>query len=122
LIIFSFFLNNQHSFFSLNNSISKKIDFFTNVKNAKYPAQFHFANIPSVESVISINQLEDSEDDNEQKVSSVICDHFSQKFFKSEHNYSNTLRSRYTQFALSVQKRSDIPYFILHHSWKTHIS
>jgi hypothetical protein len=122
-ILVSFFLHNQHSFFNLNKSIGKKnIEFFTNVKNAKYPAQFHFATNPSVESVITIDQLEDSEDDNEQKGSKVNCADILQKFSKNEHNYSSILRCRYLQFALSIQKRSDIPYFILHHSWKTHIS
>ena len=121
-IVVSFFLHNQHSFFNLNKSIGKKIDFFTNVKNAKYPTQFHFAITPSIESVINVNQLEDTEEDNEQKSSQVICDEFSQNFLKNEHSYSNILRSRYSQFALSIHKRSQIPYFILHHSWKTHIS
>jgi hypothetical protein len=121
-IVVSFFLHNQHSFFNLNKSIGRKIDFFTDVKNAKYPTQFHFATTPSIESVINVNQLEDTEEDNEQKSSQVICDEFSQNFLKNEHSYSNILRSRYSQFALSIHKRSQIPYFILHHSWKTHIS
>ena len=117
-----FFILSQFSYLSLNKPVSKKIDFFADVKNAKYPSQFHFATTPSVEYVISINQLEDSEDDNEQKGSHVICDDISRKFSKIEQNYSSILRSRYSQFALSIHKRSDIPYFVLHHSWKTHIS
>ena len=120
-IVVSFF-HNQNSFLNFNKSISKKIDFFTDVKNANYPAQFHFSTNPLVESVINIDQLEDSEDENEQKGSQVNCADILQNFSKNEHNYSSILRSRYLQFALSFQKRSDIPYFILHHSWKAHLS
>jgi hypothetical protein len=120
--LISFFLLNQISYFSLSKSVSKKIDFFADVKNAKYPSQFHFATIPSVESVITVNLLEESEDDNKQKTSQDLSDIIYQKFSKNEHNYSSVLRSRYLQFVLSIHKRSDIPFFILHHSWKTHLS
>ncbi len=115
-------LQNQNSFLGLNKSFSQKIAFLTEVKNAKYPSQFHYSEFPSIESVITINQLEDSEDDNERSVSRDYLENNYQQFSKNEHNYSSMLRSRYMQFALLVHNKSDIPFFILHHSWKSYIS
>lgn len=118
----SLFLQNQTSFLSFNKSYSQKKAFLIEVKKAKQPAQFHYAEFPKVESVITINLLEESEDDNKQKVSQDLSDIIYKKFSKNEHNYSSVLRSRFLQFALSIHKRSDIPFFILHHSWKAHLS
>ncbi|NCU05183.1 MAG: hypothetical protein GXC73_14485 [Chitinophagaceae bacterium] len=36
--------------------------------------------------------------------------------------YISGLQSRFLQFASTVDNRSTIPFFILHHSWKTHLS
>nr|WP_294905270.1 hypothetical protein [uncultured Lacibacter sp.] len=36
--------------------------------------------------------------------------------------YTSCLQSRFSQFASTVDNRSTIPFFVLHHSWKSYLS
>ena len=65
----------------------------------------------------------EEEDDNERKNSSDVCgDYFVSRHSSTECDPTNFLKSRYLQLASSANKRSSVPLFILHHSWKGYLA
>ena len=69
-------------------------------------------------------EFAEEEEDNSRKASNSTA----HKYYLIENSsfndlfYISGLRSRFLQFASTVDNRSTIPFFILHHSWKTHLS
>lgn len=67
--------------------------------------------------------LEEEDDYNNRKTSADDCrNHFSKTHSSDELEYTTGLKSRYLQLTSSVSNRPSIPFFILYHSWKSHLS
>lgn len=65
-------------------------------------------------------EIEPTEDD--------IRNDLSESFGNSFHNfnieeiiYTSFIKSRYLRLASSIQQQSELPYFVLYHSWKTYL-
>ena len=65
--------------------------------------------------------VEDTEDEL-QTPSPQSCNTLSQKVLLEEIAYTIFLKSRYLGLAISLNRQSEIPYFILHHSWRNQIA
>ena len=45
-----------------------------------------------------------------------------QQFTIEERLYTSCIKSRYLRLVSSLDSKTEVPYFILHHSWRSHIS
>ena len=62
---------------------------------------------------------DEDEVDNKQGVYKVF--NFDKQYFNSEH-YSNAIHILYLSLASANQHKVDLPFFILFHSWKSHLA
>jgi hypothetical protein len=68
-------------------------------------------------------EVVEEEDDHERKNSNDDgAGYFLSTYASTQCNHTNFLKSRYLHLASSANKRSAIPLFILHHSWKSYLA
>ena len=68
-------------------------------------------------------EVVEEENDNERKNSGDEGGtYFLSRHSSIEYNHTNFLKSRYLQLASSANRRSAVPLFILHHSWKSYLA
>ncbi|QNA43050.1 hypothetical protein [Lacibacter sediminis] len=71
-------------------------------------------------------EMEFVEEDDEHNNRKISVDDYRTQFSKTHSSdelaYATGLKSRYLQLTSSVSKRPSIPFFILYHSWKSHLS
>ena len=122
LVILGFFflIQQSQSTATFTNSPSYK-NVSSALNNLTNADQFHFSSMPSSELFPSTMEMEVAEDD-EHACEQESFNHFSQQSFIYDHAFDCIIRSRYLQLTFSAQQRPEVPFFILHHSWKNYIA
>ncbi|MEJ8818581.1 hypothetical protein [Lacibacter sp. H407] len=67
-------------------------------------------------------EMEVLEEDETKNSHDEYCTAFVQTYSSDEILYTSSLKSRFLQLATSIHNRSTVPFFILHHSWKSYLS
>lgn len=88
-------------------------------QSATHASQDHLsATMPAPSSTASVDmEVTEDEDDLGNEKDVLTC--FLQKNTAEGLSYEGVLRIRYLQLAFSVHKQTAVPFFILHHSWKS---
>jgi hypothetical protein len=123
LLVFAstFFLQQLQAVSFLNNSLSfnKSSVAFLETMHDHYP---HISILPPQASAKTIIEMELAEDDDKHIGEQETYSHFYQKNSGDELAYHCILQSRYLQLISSLQKKTEVEYFILYHSWKKHFA
>lgn len=123
IIIFSFNLFLQHiDAFSIANNTSNhntSSDFLS--KRTHFSGNF-YSLLASQDAALVLLDMEMSEDEETENIGhELYVSHF-QNFDNQELAYHCILQSRFLQLNTSRQKKTEVDFFILHHSWKKHFS
>lgn len=124
-LVFSFSIIGAQSFLliyvsSKSNIVSNNIDANQSNNLTKYSSSLVHNN--PVETIILSNETEDSKED-ETKDSSE--DEFNSIYNNNYYEYNFTtpsVKNLFNQLAISIQNRSSVSLFILHHSWKSFLA
>jgi hypothetical protein len=107
--------------FSLANKVSNK-EKSTSLTNLNHFPSSTYSLLASVEPNFSLFDMEMSEDEeNETDGNELYFSRF-QHFYDQELAFTCILQSRLLQLLTSRQKKTEIDFFILYHSWKKHLS
>lgn len=127
LVLFLAFalLIRQFAFFASNHDTTEDRDRAmlperTITSTAYYSAQHPLHSIPENWELEIV--AEDSEENDTQNNWEEPNDHSDRKFSTEELLYTSYLKSLYVQLASSIQGQSQVPRFILHHSWKSFLA
>lgn len=85
---------------------------------AQFFSHFPFESAPIGQEM----EMEVLEEDETKNSHDAYCTAFVQTYSSDEILYTSSLRSRFLQLATSIHNRSTVPFFILHHSWKSYLS
>ncbi|MFM2231358.1 MAG: hypothetical protein RJB31_59 [Bacteroidota bacterium] len=123
LLVFAstFFLQQLQAVSFLNSSISynkSAVGFFETTQDK----QLQISTLSPQASAKTIIEMELAEDEDKHIGEQETYSHFYQKNSGDELAYHCILQSRYLQLISSLQKKTEVEYFILYHSWKKHIA
>lgn len=118
--LFAFSIQQLYAFSFLNKTSSGNKS-LSELRDLKSSSRNHIAEFTPDNHVLLSLLAEESEDDDEESGELNFYNNLNNKFADDNHLYGKILRSRYLQFASSVSKQKEIPYFILYQCWKLHI-